>query len=464
VLWVYHVYKITICNATKQVKRQLKNQTNKNTFTDISWLLMNKPATRNKIQSVRKEKNNKDNTRKIPYFLCLLFCVNIISCTEKKIATLPGQNPNALTYNFTVDQNQIFKNGIPFTVRGVVYVPFYPGYLPWVIERENVLDPVLNARIEEDIRLIKSMGANTIRLWGAPKKCYEAIKQQGGIHFIQTIWIDGEQNDFQENGFKEQTKAYVREVVDRIYGVFSDKNPPLVAYLMGNELSRNSILQTNLAHPTLNTYQGVFVRTSGVVNATEVFLAEMADYLKQYESSRYGRKSLVSYANDIRTAYDIDVPFLDFRSHNAYSYAVPYYRPGTLPGSTTGTKFQGWVEELKRRFPDKPLLLTETGLSVSPNAQQVGAPNYGYGGNSELEQAAGIISNLEDINTASVKIAGACIHEYLDSWWKFGLDDSYTQDGNDVEEWFGLMRMFRSGNGYSVTPRPAYQMLQGRWR
>jgi hypothetical protein len=122
------------------------------------------------------------------------------------------------------------------------------------------------------------------------------------------------------------------------------------------------------------------------------------------------------------------------------------------------------VEELKRRFPDKPLLLTETGLSVSPNAQQVGAPNYGYGGNSELEQAAGIISNLEDINTASVKIAGACIHEFGDSWWKFGLDDSYTQDPNDIEEWFGLMKLSRTGNGYSVTPRPVYQMLQGRWR
>jgi hypothetical protein len=308
------------------------------------------------------------------------------------------------------------------------------------------------------------MGANTIRLWGAPKKCYEAIKQQGNIHFIQTIWIDGERADFQEPGFKEQTKTYIREVIDRIYGVYADKNPPLVAYLVGNELSRNSILQTNLAHPTMNTYQGVYVRTTGIVNATEVFLAEMADYVKQYEMSRYGRTSLVSYANDIRTADDIDVPFLDFRSHNVYSYAVPYYRPSTSPGSSSGTLFQGWIEELKRRYPNKPLLLTEMGLSVSPNAQQVGPPNYGYGGNSELEQAAGIISNLEDINTASFKIAGACIHEFGDSWWKFGLDDSYSQDGNDVEEWFGLMKISRTGNGYSVTPRPVYQMLQGRLR
>ena len=413
---------------------------------------------------MRKENNNKDNTRKITFFLCLFFCVNIMSCTEKKIATLPGQNPNALTYNFTVDQNKILKNGIPFDVKGVVYVPFYPGFLPWEIERQTTLSTELNNRIEEDIRLIRSMGANTIRLWGAPKKCYEAIKQQGNIHFIQTIWIDGERADFQEPGFKEQTKTYIREVVDRIYGVYTDKNPPLVAYLVGNELSRNSILQTNLAHLTMNTYQGVYVRTTGIVNATEVFLAEMADYVKQYEKSRYGRTSLVSYANDIRTADDIDVPFLDFRSHNVYSYAVPYYRPSTSPGSSSGTLFQGWIEELKRRYPNKPLLLTEMGLSVSPNAQQVGPPNYGYGGNAESEQSIGLDRQLNDMETASVTLAGSCIHEFGDSWWKFGLDDSYTQDPNDIEEWFGLMKISRTGNGYSVTPRPVYQMLQGRWR
>jgi hypothetical protein len=411
-----------------------------------------------------QERTKNEKAEKIFFLFVMIVSMSLLGCTDQKTPTLPGSNAAATIHNFTVDQNYVLKNGTPFVIKGVVYVPFYPGFLPWEIERQTTLSADLNNRIEEDIRLIKSMGANTIRLWGAPKKCYEAIKQQGDIHFIQTIWIDGEQNDFQEPGFKEQTKTYIREVVDRIYGVYTDKNPPLVAYLVGNELSRNSILQTNLAHPTMNSYQGVYVRTTGVVRATEVFLAEMADYLKQYEMSRYGRKSLVSYANDIRTADDIDVPFLDFRSHNTYSYAVPYYRPGTLPGSTSGTKFQGWVEELKRRFPEKPLLLTETGLSVSPNAQQVGPPNYGYGGNSELEQATGIIANLEDINTASVKIAGACIHEYLDAWWKFGLDDSYTQDGNDVEEWFGLMKMSRSGNGYSVNPRPAYQMLQGRWR
>jgi hypothetical protein len=125
---------------------------------------------------------------------------------------------------------------------------------------------------------------------------------------------------------------------------------------------------------------------------------------------------------------------------------------------------QGWVEELKQRYPDKPLLLTETGLSVAPNATHVGPPNYGYGGNTATEQATGIISHLEDIKTANMKIAGACIHEYLDAWWKFGLDDSFTQDPSDIEEWFGLVKMVRVGGNYMTEPRQIFYSLSTYWR
>ena len=415
--------------------------------------------------SQRFKANNIEHPSKYWCFnvLFLLF-LGIYGCTDQKTPTLPGTTTATTTFNFTVNRDQILKNGVPFDVKGVVYVPFSPGYLPWVIEREQTLDLVMNERITEDIRQIRAMGANTIRLWGAPKKCYEVIKQQGGIHFIQTIWINGEQNDFQESGFKDQTKTYIREVVDRIYSVFTDKNPPLIAYLVGNELSKDAIVRTNLAHPAINSYQGTYIQTSNTINATEAFLAEMADYLKQYEIERYGRRSLVSYANDIRTADELDVPFLDFRSHNVYAYAVPYYRPSTRPGSTSGTLLQGWVEELKQRYPNKPLLLTETGLSVSPNATHVGPPNYGYGGNTTTEQATGIISHLEDIKTANMKIAGAIIHEYLDAWWKFGLDDSFTQDPSDVEEWFGLVKMARVGGNYITEPRQIFYALSTYWR
>jgi hypothetical protein len=342
---------------------------------------------------------------------------------------------------FSTDDDYILKDGEPFLVRGVVYVPGYPGYLPWDVESASVLPEGLRRSIDRDIAQIAAMGANTIRLWGAPRHCYQAIKQAGDLFILQTLWIDPEVSDLHDPQFKEATRGYVRSVIDRIHSVYTDAAPPLIAYLVGNELSESAIRATNAAHPGLHGYSGDYVTTEQDLNASEVFLAELADYVKQYEYATYGVTHLVSYANDIRTADLIDTPFLDFRSHNVYSYAVAYYRPGTSLGSESGTLLQGWIEELKSRFPDRPLLVTETGLSVSPSAPHVGPPDYGYGGNTESEQAAGLLRTIDDVETSESPTAGVIIHEFLDAWWKFGLDDSYSQDPEDVEEWFGIIRL-----------------------
>jgi hypothetical protein len=345
---------------------------------------------------------------------------------------------------FSTDDDYILKDGEPFPIRGLVYVPGYPGYLPWDIETAASLPERLRKSIDRDVAQIAAMGANTIRLWGAPRYCYESIQRAGNLYILQTLWIDTEVSDLHDPQFKEATRGYIRSVIDRIHSVYTDHSPPLIAYLVGNELSESTIRSTNAAHPGLHGYSGNYITAQQNLNASEVFLAEIGDYVKQYEHDTYGVTHLVSYSNDIRTADLIDTPFLDFRSHNTYSYAVPYYRPGTSPGSVSGTLFQGWIEELKARFPDRPLLLTETGLSVSPNAPHVGPPNYGYGGNTESEQATGLLQNIADMETSRFPIAGVIVHEFLDAWWKYGLEDSYSQDPNDVEEWFGIMRL--SGN------------------
>ena len=109
------------------------------------------------------------------------------------------------------------------------------------------------------------------------------------------------------------------------------------------------------------------------------------------------------------------------------------------------------------------MLITETGLSVSPNAYHAGPPNYGYGGNTEHEQATGILQNLEDSNTSQLPTAGVCIHEYLDAWWKFGLQDSYTQDPDDIEEWFGIATLKDSSDWYTTEFRESYNAIKNKW-
>ncbi len=406
----------------------------------------------------------------IPYRHTMLFFIlifSISSCSEQNEFNDKTNDDEIVeesnSNSYSVDNNFILKNDIPLNIKGVVYVPGYPGYLPWEIEQSTSLTNNLKESISNDIANIKAMGANTIRFWGAPRHCYIALQDVGNLNFIQTIWIDGSNPDFQDSIFKETIKSYIRNVIDRIYSVFTDNKPPLISFLIGNELSELSIQSTDAAHPEINSYSGNYIITKSKVSATEAFIAEMADYVKTYEFENYGNITLVSYANEIRTADIIDTPFLDFRCHNAYSYAVPYYRPNTIAGSNSGTIFQGWVEEIKSKYPNMPLLITETGLSVSPNAFHVGPPNYGYGGNTTIEQVTGLIQNINDINNADQPIAGVFIHEYLDAWWKFGLEDSYTQDPNDIEEWFGIVRLTESGNWYNTEFRDSYNAIKQIW-
>ena len=395
-------------------------------------------------------------------FLLLFILVIAISCNKDETGSI--ENPNEVeNITFGVDNNYILQNNLPFQIKGVVYVPGYPGFLPWEIENSTLLPVELRNSIYTDIYNIKAMGANTIRFWGAPRYCYEVLKNISDLYFIQVIWINGDEPDFQNPSFKENTKSYIREVIDRIYSVFNDNSPPLVAITIGNELSESSILSTNAAHPNISNFIGNYIVTDSNITATEAFIAELADFARTYEFNTYGNKSLLTYSNEIRTAEIIDIPFLDFISHNAYSYAVPYYRPSTVPGSSSGTLFQGWIEEIKSKHPNKPLLITETGLSVSPNASHTGPPNYGYGGNTESEQATGLLQNINDINTSTLPNAGVCIHEYLDAWWKFGLVDSYSQDSNDIEEWFGIVKLKDSSDWYTTEFRSSYNAIKNAW-
>ena len=399
-----------------------------------------------------------------PRWIAIFSLVFLQSCgggAGPETPSTPGEPVDTPT-RFSVDADYIFKDGKRFELKGVVYVPGQPGYLPWEIEGMSSLPADVISRIDTDLAGIKALGANTVRFWGAPAYCYEAIRALGGLNILQTIWIDGNVSDFQDTAFKTQSKSYIKTVVDRVYAAYPNNNPPIVAFLVGNELSDASILSTNRGHPDITSFVGNYFIADNI-NASEAFIAEMADYLRTYEWETYGRTSLISYANEIRTVHLIDTPFLDFRSQNAYSYAVPFFRPDTQPGSTTGTLYQGWVEELKYMHPGVPLLITETGLSVSPNAVHRGPPNYGYGGNTEAEQATGILQNLTDIQSASISVAGVTIHEYLDAWWKFGFEDSLSQDPDDVEEWFGMVRLVADGAGYSTENRPVYVQVGAIW-
>ncbi len=388
-------------------------------------------------------------------FVGILFVVQGCEQQEEKIMPTPSV--------FSTSSDNIIVDGETLDVRGVVYVPFAPGYLPWDFEYDTQLPDVLINRINDDIDSINAMGVNTIRLWGAPRYCYDRIAKKTDILILQTIWLDGEHADFSSSDFISSSKAIIDEVTEKIFSAISSDNPPILAYLIGNELSRQSILNTNQTHPEKYAFTGEYIQTDTSLSATELTLAELADYLKKVVVSYTSVEPLVSYSNELRTYDILDTPFLDFRSYNVYSYAVDYYIADPPTGSSSGTITQGFIEQLKNAHPEIPLLVTETGLSVNPGGQHLGPPNYGYGGNSENEQATGLLQTIVDIETASPPIAGVIIHEFNDAWWKFGLEDSYSQDPDDIEEWFGLVAFTGEPSAWNIIPREAYHDIRDHW-
>jgi len=226
---------------------------------------------------------------------------------------------------YTPDHDFFYRNGQKFVVKGVVYVPVYPGFVPWELAQD-----------------IKALGANTIRFWDVPAEVYRAVKETGGLSIIQTVWFDAKQPDLQDPVFKQKCKAAVKTAVDRIYEVYSRENPPpVLAFIAGSELSRKSIEETNRRHSGMPAFKGRHVHVPENASPAENFLAEMADYLKSYELEKYGRSHLVSYANEIRTETAIDTPFLNFQNRAREAAPKPFFKAGSNSSK---------INTLKNRF------------------------------------------------------------------------------------------------------------------
>jgi len=115
--------------------------------------------------------------------------------------------------------------------------------------------------------------------------------------------------------------------------------------------------------------------------------------------------------------------------------------------------YYGYLCDLKRKYPDKPILITEFGYSTSPN----GSGNCGYGRNSEGEQADCIKQRWYDIVRAGC--LGGIVFEWNDEWWKNNCtgDDKNSHDLNDPEEWFGVIAVNGTDpDNYTLRKKQAY--------
>lgn len=312
-----------------------------------------------------------------------------------------------LAQNVQVNDGWFYINGNKFFVKGIGYETHTrPGQVPWVYSFNADL-------IRFDLQRIKSAGFNTIRTWSAITEEELKLVEESGLKILFGIWIDPS-GDFGSQSFRISVLNHVNSVLN-----YSSNYSCVIGYLIMNEPQVAPIYNSG-AQNLLSLWQSVI----GLIHQKHSGVP-------------------VSFSNTIIGDY-INMDIFDFAAYNAY-----IYNPVTI---TDSHGYQGFLSYLKNnRAKQKPFVITEFGLSVSPGSSST---KYTYGGNTLEKQASGDLLMYRDLIDAGAQ--GGCVFQYHDGWWKDG--NEFVHDSSP-EEWFGLIE-FTSQNDIYGTPRPVWSAFE----
>jgi len=347
------------------------------------------------------------------------------------------------------------KRQEPLFFKGMGYSPFLPNETPLKGE-----PPGNDDRYKEHFALMKDMGVNYLHVFPTkmPPNFFTELDKTDML-YGQDIWIWAYEEDFLYEPFLEKTMADIKAAIDHVYKV--GRPDRLVLFSIGDELQADSVVRTDSRHPEVRSFKG---RHLSVENRTptEIALARLIDGAMDYELTRYGQRHLYSHTSwthigPIGDRPDIEVPKAnminpdlgDLICLNIYTYARGVRT--SPPGSVTGTTYQGYLEDLTAQA-NKPVFITQVGLSTSPFEPKPWVP--GFGGHKIEDVPRAFEAIWKDIKTAkgNEKICGVSFFELNDEWWKSGEDptDSTRHEIEDPEEWFGL---FEVGSDLRLVPK-----------
>jgi len=320
-----------------------------------------------------------------------------------------------------------------------------PGYSPGA--------PPNNALLYADwLQDAEKMNANVVRVYTLmPPAFYRAYKHfiEGGgeVTLYQQIRIgDPPNNDLYDPKFIEATKAEIRYVVDAIHGhgdiplqlgrgsgVYDqDIAAQVGALLFGRELESSIILQTDIINAGRSSYEGKFVSIKRA-SPTEIWYAQMLDYIVGYELDTYNWEHPVAIENSPEQD-PAHGPVTEeklgstpaFTAGLFASYTVFPYFPVSL---THDPQYQwarddkgvnpvyGYLRQLRSRIT-LPLVVSEFGVSSSMGSRLVQTNGWNQGGYTEESQAE-VLTRLEQ-TVRETGCAGGIIYELADEWYRQG--------------------------------------------
>jgi hypothetical protein len=332
-------------------------------------------------------------------------------------------------FPFTIQGNRFYRDGKPVFLHIICYQPLEP--------RQSVDGEVHESRVQDDLRRLRGYVGGSdpmlLRVYAQPtteltnrmpKSFYDGVRQLC-FWIVRDIYFDT--NYLATDAIEKGTNAIDKVIAEVATNGGFDR---IFAWEIGNEFKAT---------------------TSTEIAALGNFVCSMRNHIKA-RMAEPGRQSFSSWVtwgswppNDpLRTDGNPVVPTcLDYVSYNAYSYEPERIRDHQ-PGSVTGTPFQGYLAALKERYPDTPLVVSETGLADNPSAEGVHTnfhtwyPAYRKGGLTNVQVAEGLADRYWDARLLT-NIAGISYFEWNDEWWK--PNNTNIDIHNDrPEEWFGLIR------------------------
>jgi tetratricopeptide (TPR) repeat protein len=373
--------------------------------------------------------------------------------------------------------NKLTRDGWkPYYVNGVDLGPASPGFYPSAPPNDGSL-------YREWIQRAEEIDGNTLRVYTLlPPAFYRAFKKHkeagGKIELYQQIWIgDPANRDLYDPKFVESTKAEIRYVVDAMHGrgdvpparargsgLYSqDVSPYISGWLLGREIEPSVATQTNIINGGKKEFSGKYV-TVGGATATEVWFAEMLDYLVGYEVGTYNWQHPVAIVNwppldplfhkteapnleevkyRIRHGEKLELPkgieddndvvAIDeakfkatpnlyagiFASYHVYPYYPDFliFDPQYLSqrDSRGPNPMFAYLKELRAHIPH-PLVVTEFGIPDSIGISHFHPYGWHHGGHTE-EQQAEILGQLAS-SIEEAGCAGGIAFSLIDEWYK----------------------------------------------